>query len=171
MLRLVSLPMLVMIGVASWYFKIADGVNRATVFEQRNDQVVRMQFKPPPPLSASLRQIVDECNRKVIADFKQGHLLAVAQSYADDATIYFSPGRKVRGREAIDRYWQGVKGAKDWKRKVLEVGGTREAIYEIGKSSLTTQIDGKESTYDCDYIVIRKQQQDGTYRTYADIFN
>ena len=170
MLRLVSLPMLVMIAAASWYLKIADGVNRAVVLG-RDGHFIKVQFTPPPSLSTSLRQIVEECNRKVIADLTKGDMLAVARSYADDATIYFSPGRKVRGREAIDRYWQGVKGAKDWKRKVLEVGGTREAIYEIGKSSLTTQIDGKESTYDCDYIVIWKRQVDGTYRTYADIFN
>jgi ketosteroid isomerase-like protein/tetratricopeptide (TPR) repeat protein len=120
---------------------------------------------------SSLRQIVEECNRKVVEDFKKGDMLAVAHSYSDDATIYFPPGKKVCGREEIDQYWQRVKGAKDWKLETIEVGGTPEVIWEIGKSSLTTEVDGKERTYVCDYIVIWKRQQDGTYRTYADIFN
>ncbi len=119
----------------------------------------------------SLRQIVEECNRQVIADFKKGDMLAVARSYADDATIYFGRGEKVHGRAAIDRYWQAVTGAKDWKLEALEVGGTPEAIYEIGKSTLTTQAGGKDSTYVCDYVVIWKRQKDGTYRTHTDIFN
>ena len=119
----------------------------------------------------SLRQIVDECNRTSIADFKKGDMLAVARGYADDATIYFPPGKKVHGRKAIDRYWQGLKGAKDWKLETIEVGGTRDAIYEVGKSTLTTVVDGKESTYVCDYVVIWKRQRDGTYRTHTDIFN
>ena len=119
----------------------------------------------------SLRQIVDECNRKSIADFKKGDMLAVARGYADDATIYFPRGKKVHGRKAIDRYWQGVKGAKDWKLETIEVGGTRDAIYEVGKSSLTTMVDGKANTYVCDYVVIWKRQPDGTYRTHTDLFN
>jgi ketosteroid isomerase-like protein/tetratricopeptide (TPR) repeat protein len=127
---------------------------------------------PAPTTEAKLlRQIVEECNRKVIADFKKGDMLAVARSYADDATIYFGRGEKVHGRAAIDRYWQAVTGAKDWKLEALEVGGTPEAIYEIGKSTLTTQAGGKDSTYVCDYVVIWKRQKDGTYRTHTDIFN
>jgi ketosteroid isomerase-like protein len=123
------------------------------------------------PNRDSFRDIVEACNRKFIEDFKKGDMLAVARGYADDATIYFPRGKSIHGREAIDRYWQKIKGAKDWKLETLEVGGTPQAIYEIGKSSLTTEADGKERTYVCDYIVIWKRQTNGTYLTYADIFN
>jgi uncharacterized protein (TIGR03067 family) len=119
----------------------------------------------------ALRRIVDDCNRRAIEAFKKGDMLAVARGYADDATIYFPRGKSVRGREAIDRYWQGVKGAKDWKLETIEVGGTREAIYEVGKSTLTTEVGGKEHTYVCDYVVIWKREIDGSYRTHIDIFN
>ena len=119
----------------------------------------------------SLRRIIDECNRQAIEAFKKGDMIAVARGYADDATIYFPRGKSVRGRQAIDRYWQGIKGAKDWKLETIEVGGTKEAIYEIGRSSLTTEVDGKQSTYVCDYVVIWKLQPDGTYRAHTDIFN
>ena len=43
--------------------------------------------------------------------------------------------------------------------------------YEVGKSSLTTVVDGKESTYVCDYVVIWKPQKEGSYRAHTDIFN
>jgi ketosteroid isomerase-like protein len=122
-------------------------------------------------VAKSLRQIVEECNQKVIEDFKKGDMLAVARSYADDATIYYPHGQKVHGREAIDRYWQSIRGPKDWKLEITEVGGTPEAICEVGKSWLTTELDGKENTYVCDYVVIWKRQPDGTYRTHTDIFN
>ena len=118
-----------------------------------------------------LRRIVDDCNRQAIAAFKKGDMLAVARGYADDATIYFPRAQRVRGRQAIDRYWMGVKGGKDWKLETIEVGGTKEAIYEVGRSTLTTEVAGKPSTYVCDYVVIWKLQPDGTYRAHTDIFN
>jgi ketosteroid isomerase-like protein len=119
----------------------------------------------------SLRRIVDECNRQSIDAFKKGDMLAVARLYADDATIYFPRGKKVTGRQAIDRMWMSIKGPKDWKLETIEVGGTKEAIYEVGRSSLTTSVDGKDSTYTCDYVVIWKRQKDGSYRTHTDIYN
>jgi hypothetical protein len=51
----------------------------------------------------AFRQVVGECNRKAIADFKKGAMLAVARGYADDATIYFPQGKKVHNRKTIDR--------------------------------------------------------------------
>jgi transcriptional regulator GlxA family with amidase domain len=123
------------------------------------------------PSNQSLRAIVEECNRKSIEDFKKGDMLAVARGYTDDATIYFPRGKKVHGREAIDRLWKSIQGPKDWKLETYEVGGTSEAIYEVGKSSLIYQVDGKEVSYVCDYVVIWKRQKDGTYRTHTDIYN
>jgi ketosteroid isomerase-like protein len=108
---------------------------------------------------AHLRRIVDECNRRSIESFKKGDMRAVARDYADDAAIYFPRGQKVHGRQAIDRYWLGVKGAKDWRLETIEVGGTRDAIYELGKSTRTTVVDGKENTYVCAYVVIWKPQE------------
>jgi hypothetical protein len=58
---------------------------------------------------AKLRRIVDECNRQSIEAFKKGDMLAVACGYAADATICVPPGKQVRGRKAIDRYYPGKK--------------------------------------------------------------
>ena len=96
--------------------------------------------------------------------------------YADDATIYFpsysrKKGGSIRGREAIDKYWLDMGKPKAWKLEITEVGGTRDAIWEIGKSTLTAEYDGKDSTYVGDFIVIWKRQKDGSYRIYTDIYN
>jgi len=119
----------------------------------------------------NLRRIVEECHRRSIEAFKRGNMLGVARGYADDATMYFPRGKSAHGREGVDGYWLRIKGAKDWKLEVTEVGGTGEAIYEVGKSSLTTEVNGQERTYVCDFVLIWKLQKDGSYRIHTDINN
>ncbi|HEY0319520.1 MAG TPA: DUF4440 domain-containing protein [Pyrinomonadaceae bacterium] len=119
----------------------------------------------------SLRPVIEEHNRKMVEAFKRGDYLAVARFYADDATIFSYRGEKIVGREALDKYWTSMKGAKDWKLEVIELGGDPETIYEIGRSTLTSEYNGKLNTYACDFVVIWKRQKDGTYRIHVDIYN
>ncbi len=126
--------------------------------------------------SPVLRRIVEEMNRKQIEAFNKGDFLGVAQIYADDATIYFpdyqsKQGKKIQGREGINKYWLAFAKPVEWKLEIVEVGGTKEMIWEIGKSTLTEERNGKQGTYICDFIVIWKRQKDGTYRIHADIYN
>lgn len=126
--------------------------------------------------SASLRRKVEDMNRKQIEAFNKGDLLGVARIYADDATIYFprysqKKGGSIQGREAIDKYWLDIGKPKEWKLEITEVGGTKDAIWEIGKSTLTAEYDGEDSTYVGDFIVIWKRQKDGSYRIHTDIYN
>lgn len=132
---------------------------------------------PPPVLKDeadmnSIRPVIEELNRKMVEAFKLGDLLAVSRFYADDATIFSYRGKKIQGREAIDKYWTSIKDGKDWKLEVLELGGDAETVYQIGRSILTTAAkDGKENTYACDFIVLWKKQKDGTYKIHVDIYN
>jgi ketosteroid isomerase-like protein len=120
---------------------------------------------------AAIRPIIEETNRKMVETLKKGDLLGVSRFYTDDATMYFSRDRKIQGREALDKYWMGTKGAKDWKLEVRELGGDRETVYQIGRSTFISERDGKENTYACDFVVIWKRQADGSYRIYVDIYN
>ncbi|MBD0370490.1 MAG: DUF4440 domain-containing protein [Pyrinomonadaceae bacterium] len=120
---------------------------------------------------ASIRPVIEEHNRRMTDAFKRGDFLAVARFYSDDATIFFSRGKKIQGREAIDKYWTGITGAKDWKLEVIELGGDRETVYQIGRSTLTSEREGKQSVYACDFVVIWKRQPDGSYRIHVDIYN
>ncbi|MCP9496316.1 MAG: DUF4440 domain-containing protein [Pyrinomonadaceae bacterium MAG19_C2-C3] len=123
------------------------------------------------PDKASIRREIVETNRKMVETMKRGDLLGVSRFYADDAIILFHRGKKLQGRKAIDDYWTSIKGAKDWKLDVIEVGGSRDEVYQIGKSSFTSEADGKENTYTCDFVVIWKRQTDGAYKIYVDIYN
>ena len=120
---------------------------------------------------ADIRPLIEEHNRKMVEAFKRGDLMAVSRFYADDATIFSYRGEKVRGREAIDKYWTSIKGGKDWKLEVIEIGGDKETVYQIGRSTLTTEREGRQSIYACDFVVIWKRQKDGAYRIHVDIYN
>lgn len=131
----------------------------------------------PSPASANesglaqIRREIEETNRRMVETLKKGDLLGVAAFYADDATMFYSRGKKIHGRKAIDGYWTGIKGAKDWALEVQEVGGDKETVYQIGKSTFTSVADGKESVYACDFVLIWKRQKNGQYKIHVDIFN
>ncbi len=120
---------------------------------------------------SQVRREIEETNRRMVETFKSGDLLGVSGFYAADATIFYSRGKKIHGRAAIDAYWTSLKGGKDWKLEVLEVGGEKETVYQIGKSSFTSVIDGQESTYVCDFLLIWKRQPGGGYKIHVDIYN
>lgn len=130
-------------------------------------QAVKINGKLPD----SVREQIIATNRQMMETFKRGDLLGVSRFYADDATIFSHRGRKIQGRAAIDRYWTSIKGAKDWKLEVIELGGDKETLYQIGKSSLTSEGGGSDQTYVCDFVVIWKRQPDGTYKIHVDIYN
>lgn len=123
-----------------------------------------------------LRRIVEKMNQKQIEAFNKGDMLGVAHIYADDAMIIFpnyqaKQGRKIQGRVAIDKYWLAIGKPKSWSLEVFEVGGTKDAIWVLGKSTLTEEYDGKDHTYVGDFVVIWKRQKDGSYRIHTDIYN
>ena len=121
--------------------------------------------------NVSMQREIAENSRRMVEAMKRGDLLGVARFYADDATIIFHRGQKLHGRKAVDAYWTSIKGAKDWKLDVIEVGGSRNEVYQIGKSSFTSETNGKEGNYTCDYVAIWKRQKDGTLKIYVDIYN
>jgi ketosteroid isomerase-like protein len=133
--------------------------------------------RPPLPVAATegemaqLRREIEDANRRMVETFKRGDLAGVAAFYEDEAVIFFARDKSVRGRKAIDAYWMGLKGGKDWKLEVYEVGGDRETIYEVGRSTFTSEVDGKETVYACDILVIWKRQKDGRYKIHVDFFN
>lgn len=137
----------------------------------------RTPKESPPAASAGqsapaeIRREIEELNRRMVETLKKGDLPGVAAFYADDATIIYPRGKKLHGRKAIDGYWTGIKGAKDWVLEVQEVGGDRETVYQTGRSTFTSETDGKQSVYACDFVLIWKRQKDGRYKIHVDIFN
>lgn len=117
-----------------------------------------------------LRREIETANGAMEAAFARGDLLAVARAYADDAVMMGPRGERVRGRAAIDRYWQSITNPRRWKLEVLDVGGSLTEAYQLGRSSLTSLHNGQEHTSVTDFIVIWKRDAAGTWRIAVDMW-
>jgi ketosteroid isomerase-like protein len=89
---------------------------------------------------------------------------SVAKYYTDDAMV--AGGRmRITGRDAVDKYWAGVAGYKDWKLEVIEVGdGTTPWVRGI--STLV----GAERNSVTEFLGLLKRGSDGKLRFYVDMY-
>ena len=83
-----------------------------------------------------LKAEIQAVNDSMVAAFNSGDLRAVARFYTDDARIDGEGGIVVQGRDAVDRYWSSIRGAKSWRLEVLAVGGHRDSPWQVGRSTL-----------------------------------
>lgn len=118
-----------------------------------------------------LRREIDSLNRAMEQAFATRDMLAVARFYADDAKLMGPRGNDVTGREAIDRYWAGIRNAKSWKLEVLEVGGDRNTAYQVGRSTLVTGGSGGDRVSTSRFVVIWKRQPDGQFKMTLDFYH
>ncbi|HEX8000392.1 MAG TPA: DUF4440 domain-containing protein [Pyrinomonadaceae bacterium] len=170
-MRLRKTQLLLLLFIATYSYS-AVAQNRAPAASQANAAAVSplsLKDKTAPP--ADVQEKIVAANRQMVEAFKRGDLRGVAAFYADDATIFSYRGKKIQGRAAIDQYWTSIRDAKDWKLEVVELGGDKESVWQIGKSTLTTTRNGADQTYACDFVVLWKRQSDGAYRIYVDIYN
>lgn len=119
----------------------------------------------PNPASNPLKAEVDSLHDAMVAAFKRDPP-SVARFYTDDATI-IGMGMQRRGRAEVDGYWSQGIGATDWTLQALEVGGTREAPWVLGRSTLVGQSGRRMIT---DYIGILARGADGRLRYRIDLF-
>src|SRR5215470_16576488 len=104
------------------------------------------------------------------AAFDRGDLTAVARFYADDARILGPRGDVTRGRKDIDAYWTQIREPRSWKLEVLEIGGSVDQPWQLGRSTLVTGTAGKESTSIVSFIVLWRRQPDGKLKIYVDMY-
>ena len=125
----------------------------------------------PHPADPALVAEVRALNDSMTATFARGDVAGVAKFYADDGRLVGPRRSTIRGRGEIDRYWASIRGAKSWQLEVLEVGGTREAAYQVGISTLVTVgPNGRERSSVTEFVVIWKRQADGSLRIALDLY-
>ena len=115
--------------------------------------------------SSDLRAEVEQLNDSMVAAFQRGDPLAVAAHYTDDARIISSGGSAVEGRAAIDAYWKGFPSqGRTWTLDVLDVGGTRDLVYQYGRSTIS----GGSRSQTVMWIGIWRRQGDGRLKLAVD---
>ena len=121
--------------------------------------------------AGKVRQTIDSLNRAMENAFNENNMMKVAAFYADDAEIAAGGSYTVKERKNLDNYWLSLKDkGRGWKLEVIEVGGSGEFVYELGKSDLN-YISGNNAnpvSSVVNFIVIWKLQDDGTYKIFRD---
>lgn len=134
--------------------------------------------RPGPPRQemdlAQVRQALEAANAKFVEAFNRGDAAAVVALYMDDATLLPPNSDMIRGRQGLQDFWSAAMkaGFKDVALTTVEVGGSGDTAYEIGKYSLAIQPEGQERRADSGkYLVVWKRQADGWWKLQADIWN
>lgn len=121
--------------------------------------------------ASSLRAEIEGINRQLEDAFNRKDMLAVARYYADDARLVGPRGQEVRGRAAIDAYWQNVRNPKSWRLEAFDIGGSRDEAYQFGRSTLVQEGTAGDRTSVADFVVIWKRGPDGQLRIALDFYH
>jgi ketosteroid isomerase-like protein len=119
---------------------------------------------------SNVKRTIDSLNRELEKAFNENDMMKVAAFYSDDAEIA-GEGYSVKGRKNLDNYWLSLKDkGRGWKLEVIEVGGSGELVYQLGKSDLKhiRSNDPTPVSSIVNFIVIWKLQDDGTYKIFKD---
>ena len=123
---------------------------------------------------AKIRRSIVDVETKFTIAFNRGDAAAVAALYTDDATLLPPNSKTLQGRQAIQDFWTGglQMGLKDVTLTTVDVGGSDDTAYSIGKYTLNIQPEGQEGMSDSGkYVVVWKRQADDTWKYHVDIWN
>jgi len=121
-----------------------------------------------------VRKSIEAACATYSAAIREGNLAGVVDVYTVDATLVPPDGEIVKGRQAIEALYKTFfqMGMKDIVFTTIEVGGSGNTAYEIGKSKVRIQPEGQAAILDSTkYLVIWKRQADATWKVHVDIWN
>src|SRR3954451_25345466 len=89
----------------------------------------------------SIRQAIEERNREFVAAFNRGDAAGVAANYTEDARVLPPGAPMVRGRQAIEQFWQSIMsiGVREVDLQTEDVEATGDLAYEFGAATLKIQ--------------------------------
>lgn len=129
---------------------------------------------PSAEVSASVEEL-GKMNRDFAAALLARDGKAAAALYAEDAML-IPPGEPVvKGRAAIEAYWQGAidnAGIEGVTVETIEAKSSGSLGYEVGRFSMTvTGPDGALVTERGRYTELLRREADGTWRSTLGIWN
>jgi uncharacterized protein (TIGR02246 family) len=123
---------------------------------------------------ATVRKAIEETNTQFVQAFQQGDAAAVAALYTEEAVLLPPNSGIIRGRTAVEETFKSLieMGVKDLSLTTVDVGGSGDMAYEIGRYALTVQPEGQAAMADSGkYVVVWKKQVDGSWKLHVDIWN
>ena len=125
--------------------------------------IASLAFASSLAAQAPARREVEQLLSDMTTAFKADPA-SVAKYYTEDAMI--AGGRlRVTGREAVDKYWAGVAGYKDWKLELIDVGDGATP-WVRGISTLV----GAERNSVTEFLGVLKRGSDGKLRFHVDMY-
>ena len=121
----------------------------------------------------ALQQAIERANQQFMEAFGRGDMAGLARLYTEDAHL-MPPGMPaMRGRAAIQQFWQGAAqlGIHAVELRTDEVQPAGETACEIGQAVLHIRSeDGQETTDTAKYVVVWAHQGGG-WKLAVDIWN
>jgi uncharacterized protein (TIGR02246 family) len=121
----------------------------------------------------NVRDAITSAIETFTGSFGRGDAAAVAAWYTKDATLLPPDNPMMKGRDAIQAFWQGAMsmGVREAKLETLEVETQGELAYEVGRFEMTAQPqDGERTEMTGKYVVVWKLSDEG-WRMHVDIWN
>jgi ketosteroid isomerase-like protein len=123
----------------------------------------------------TILQAMQETNRLFSEQVVRNKQIAKLDSvYTEDAVILPPDSQIIRGRENIKRFWSKVilkAGLGDAPLITVEAEMLGDAAYEIGTAQLTFGGQSGTSQISVKYVVIWKQEANGSWKWHRDIWN
>jgi uncharacterized protein (TIGR02246 family) len=120
--------------------------------------------------SKEVRDAIVAADGKFMTAFDKGDAAGVTALYTEGGQLLPPNAGFVKGREAIQAFWQGAMdaGIASAKIETLEVEGHGDTAIEVGQYKLHAQ-DGQE--LDAGKFIVIWKQEGGQWKLHRDIFN
>jgi uncharacterized protein (TIGR02246 family) len=120
------------------------------------------------------RESIEAVAKTICQLANAGNAADVAELYTDNAVLLPPGSARLDGRDAIQKYWQGMldAGVGDISLTTLEVEEAGDSAVEIGVISATAPGEGDARvTLAGKYIVVYRRDGGGNWRLHRDIWN
>jgi uncharacterized protein (TIGR02246 family) len=127
-----------------------------------------------PAKDGAVRAAIEKQNAAFSAALARGDAAGLAAAYDEDAIVFPPDAEMVRGRTAIEALMKGLLagGVKSLDLSVVDVRSSGGLAVETGTGVLKVQAaGGAEQSQSIKYVVVWKQQTDGSWKLYRDIWN
>jgi uncharacterized protein (TIGR02246 family) len=117
---------------------------------------------------------IDQGRSAFAAALRRGDAAAAASIYADDATLLAPAVDFVRGRSAIERFWQtGVEtGITEVDLVAIDVQQSGDLAFEVGRYALSVAPESGSPVIDRGrYLIVHRIEADGHWRRIAEMFS